>query len=402
MMVCYNCYMKDKSVLVINCGSSSIKYQLIIPQTEEVLATGLVERIGQNVSDITHKVNGESFSLQTEMKDHKQGLQNVVNMFEKYGPNLNESGICAVGHRVVQGGQLYKNAVVIDDEVLNNIKDLSELAPLHNPANATGIEVAMEMFDVKNVAVFDTAFFYDLPKEASTYAIDLDICKKSKIKRYGMHGTSHKYVGNKVKDFLKGDNDFKQIVLHLGNGASASAQIGTTPIETSMGLTPLQGLVMGTRSGDIDPAIIFHLVKTSGMSIDEIDNLLNKKSGVYGIASVTDMRDLRELVESGDEKGKLALDVYIHRLVFYIGAYHAILGGLDAITFTAGIGENADWLRKLVCEKLSGLGIKIDNSLNEIRSSDPRIISSTDSNIKVLVCPTNEELAIAQEAYNLL
>lgn len=392
--------MDNQSVLVINSGSSSIKYQLVIPDNGTVLASGLVERIGQELGDITHKVNESKFAKQVAMPDHKVGLEQVVNMFNEYGPALADANVVAIGHRVVQGGKTYDKATLITDEVLKDIKDLSELAPLHNPANAIGIEVARKMFDVPNVAVFDTAFFTDLPTEAATYAINAKVAQASKIRRYGAHGTSHQFVGNGVRKFLGATekDDFKQVVLHLGNGASASAQLGSHPVETSMGLTPLQGLVMGTRTGDLDPAVVFHLARTQNMSIDEIDTLMNKQSGMLGLCGKSDMRDVWQAIDEGDKNTKDAIDVYVHRLAFYVGAYIAILGGIDALTFTAGIGENDNRTREQLCKRLAFFGIDIDDNLNNVRSDEPRIISKDDAKVKVLVYPTNEELAIAQSA----
>jgi acetate kinase len=400
----------SKAVLVINSGSSSIKYQLIDPAREKALASGLVDRIGQEIAAIEHKVGSEEYTKETSIPNHGIGLKLVIDMFKEFGPNLDEQEIIGVGHRVVQGGTIYEDAVIVDDDVAENIRELSDLAPLHNPANLMGIEVAMKLFpDVKHVAVFDSAYFRTLPESAARYAVSKDVAEKYKVRRYGAHGTSHKYVGQKVADLLGRvtkagsiKTDFKQIVFHLGNGASASVQKGARAIDTSMGLTPLEGLVMGTRSGDIDPAVVFHLARTANMSIDEIDTELNKKSGVLGMSGVSDMRDLHALVAKGDAAAKVALEVYIHRLLHYFGAYFAIAGGVESIAFTAGIGENDDLVRLELCKKLEPFGILIDKKKNSIRSKEPRIISKDNSSVKIVVCPTNEELAIAKDVVRLV
>lgn len=387
------------SVLVINSGSSSVKYQLVNPVGGEAIASGQVERIGQDDGIVTHKFAGNKTTQIIDVPDHSVALRIIMELFTVHGPNLAEADVVAVGHRVVQGGSYFSGPAVIDDEVLEKIRSLIPLAPLHNPGHVAGIEVARELLPhVPHVAIFDTAFFQTLPEAAYTYAIDKDVAEAHAIRRYGFHGTSHQYVSGKVSRVLgRRLDELNQIVLHLGNGASVSAVRGGVAVETSMGLTPLEGLVMGTRSGDVDPAVIFHLARNAGMSIDEIDDLLNKRSGMKGLSGESDFRAIHELVEKGDEAAKLALDIYIHRLKKYIGAYHAILGRVDVITFTAGVGENDEIVRRLTVRGLESLGIAIDESRNDERSRDPRIISPDWTSTLVMVVPTNEELAIARQ-----
>jgi acetate kinase (EC 2.7.2.1) len=391
-----------RTVLVINSGSSSIKYQLIDPDTAESLANGLVERIGEDKGTIAHTYGGEKNTFSERIADHGAGLRRVIEICDEIGPDLASSGVVAVGHRVVQGGAYFATATAVDDDVLERITELIPLAPLHNPANVKGIEVARELLpDVPHVAVFDTAFFRGLPKAAATYALDREIARKLSIRRYGFHGTSHQYVSQAVAEML-GRTDLKQIVLHLGNGASASAVVGGHAIDTSMGLTPLEGLVMGTRSGDLDPAVVFHLRRVGGYDLDKIDDLLNKRSGLKGLCGNNDMREVHAMADSGDPEAQLALDVYAHRLRKYIGAYAAVMGGLDALTFTAGVGENDSQVRASACEGLGFLGVHLDAERNETRSKEARLISTDDSPVKVFVVPTNEELAIARQCVHLL
>lgn len=389
------------TVLVINSGSSSIKYQLVDPETGASIASGLVERIGESVSHLEHEYNGETTELNDPIADHGEGLRLVIDMFNEKGPKLDDVGIKAVGHRVVQGGKYFDKAVLIDDEVQALIDELSPLAPLHNPANLSGIEVARELFDVPNIAVFDTAFFQTLPNESATYALDREVAEKYQIRRYGAHGTSHMYVSQKVSE-MEGRDDLKQIVMHLGNGASVSAVKNGEAVDTSMGLTPLEGLMMGTRTGDIDPATVFHLARVGGMSIDEIDVLFNKKSGLKGLAGDNDMRSVNLLAADGDENAIEALEVYVHRLLHYIGAYAAVMGGLDVITFTAGVGENDNLTRAAMIKRLEPFGVKLDEEKNATRSKEPRVISTEDSTVKIMIVPTNEELSIAQQAMELI
>lgn len=389
------------TVLVINSGSSSIKYQLIDPDSGRTLAKGLVERIGETTSHLEHEVGEETFELDQPIEDHAVGLSLVIDMFNSHGPSLAEAGIRAVGHRVVQGGKYFDKAALITDEVEKIIEDLIPLGPLHNPAHLKGIRVAREMFDVPNIAVFDTAFFQSLPNESATYALKRDVAEKYQIRRYGAHGTSHQFVSGEVSKML-GRDDLKQIVLHLGNGASASAVVNGKAVDTSMGLTPLEGLVMGTRTGDIDPAAVFHLSREAGMSTDEIDNLFNKQSGLKGLAGDNDMRQVRSLAEAGDPNAKEALEVYVHRLLHYIGAYTAVMGGVDVITFTAGAGENDVDLRADVCARLAPFGVKLDPEKNAVRSKKARVISAPDSSLTICVVPTNEELSIARQCMEII
>lgn len=389
------------TVLVINSGSSSLKYQLVNPENGAAIASGLVERIGENSSLLKHTYGDQEVNLEAPVHDHSEALAKVLELFDQVGPALSEAGIVAVGHRVVQGGSYFSGPALIDDKVRNLIDDLAPLAPLHNPAHLKGIDVARELIKVPNVAVFDTAFFQGLPAEAATYALDKEVAAKYSIRRYGAHGTSHQFVSSAVADFL-GTGELKQVVLHLGNGASASAVVNGHAVDTSMGLTPLEGLVMGTRTGDIDPAAVFHLSRVGGMSTDEIDTLFNKQSGLKGLTGDNDMRAVRERANNGDTDARLALDVVVHRLVKYVGSYTAVMGGLDVLTFTAGIGENDAVLRAEVCERLAFMGVKLDEAANAVRSKEPRVISAEDSAVKVLVVPTNEELAIARQAMSLL
>ncbi|MDO5533459.1 MAG: acetate kinase [Propionibacteriaceae bacterium] len=384
------------NILLLNAGSSSIKYQVLDMTDERVLATGLIQKIGGAGSTLEHTVGGEEFSLAQDFADHTEALAAMTAMFDAHGPEMSE--IRAVGHRTVHGGDRFDHTVLITDEVIQTLVDLSPLAPLHNPPGITAIRAAQAVLPgVPHVAVFDTAFFAHLPAEAYTYAIDRETAQRLKIRRYGFHGTSHNYVSHTVAETLgRPYEDLKMIVLHLGNGASVSAIKDGKPIETSMGLTPLQGLMMGTRSGDIDPGVHAYLYR-SGLSMDEIDTLLNKKSGLLGLAGVNDMRDVSDKAATGDPDAQLALDVYVHRLVSYIGSYIALLNGVDAVAFTAGVGENAANIRELVISRLDNLGFHLDPERNAVRSKEPRLISTDDSPVKVLVVPTNEELQMARE-----
>jgi acetate kinase len=384
-------------VLLLNCGSSSIKYQVIDADTEVVVANGIIQRIGEESGSLDHRLDGEMVHVDRGFPNHARALNYLVRVFNAHGPDL--ESIRAVGHRTVHGGDAFRSTVVIDDAVLEKLRELSPLAPLHNPPGIAGIEAAREALpDVPHVAIFDTAFFSTLPPEAYTYAIPADIAAEHGIRKYGFHGTSHSYVSRRAAEFLGRDyGELKQIVCHLGNGASISAIDRGVAIDTSMGLTPLAGLVMGTRSGDVDPGLHAFLGRELGMDLQEVDNLLNKKSGMLGLAGVTDFRDLNELIEEGDEAAKLAMAVYCHRLISYIGAYIAVLGGVDAISFTAGVGENDALVRATVVKRLAGIGAILDEKANAVRSKEPRVISASDSPITVLVVPTNEELAMARE-----
>jgi acetate kinase len=377
------------TVLVLNAGSSSLKYQLIEPVSGKALADGTVEQIGEPGSPVT---------------DHRAALQVAFETLCDRGIDLNACGLAAVGHRVVHGGAVFYQPTVIDDTVIAELEQLSMLAPLHNPPAVQGIEVARAMLpQVPHVAVFDTAFFHGLPAAAATYAIDRELAEKWHIRRYGFHGTSHRYVSEHAAAFLERPWDkLNQIVLHLGNGASASAIAGGRPVETSMGLTPLEGLVMGTRSGDIDAGIVSYLHREAGMSVEDIESMLNQHSGLLGLAGERDFRRLREMIESGDRSAQLAYDVFIHRLRKYVGGYLAILGRTDAISFTAGVGENAPEVRLDALSGLAGLGIEIDEQRNALSAKGPRRISADASPIAVLVIPTNEELAIARDCLTVV
>lgn len=392
------------SVLVINAGSSSVKYQLVDPTGGEAIASGIVEKIGSSEGSVSHKFEGTKTQRTVDVPDHGAALRVVLDLFSEIGPSLADANVVAVGHRVVQGGSLFSGPVVIDDAIVEDIRGLIPLAPLHNPGHVRGIEVARALFpDVPHVAVFDTAFFQTLPEAAYTYAIDAEVAREHGVRRYGFHGASHEYVSKEVARVLDRPlEDLNTIVLHLGNGASASAVRGGVAVETSMGLTPLEGLVMGTRSGDIDPAIVFHLHRNAGMSIDEIDDLLNKRSGILGLAGDNDFRTLHELVAAGHEGARLALDVYVHRLKKYIGSYLAVLGRVDVIAFTAGVGENDEIVRRLVMRGLTDLGIEIDEVVNDVRSPEARTISPEGTKIRVMIVPTNEELAIARQSLEIV
>ncbi|WP_426623115.1 acetate/propionate family kinase [Leifsonia sp. McL0607] len=387
------------AVLVVNSGSSSLKYQLIDAGSEEALASGLFERIGEPSGRIRHTGPRGRWETTLAIPDHTAAFRVMLEAFEAEGPSLDENPLAAVGHRVVHGGKRFFEPTIVTPLVEINIADLADLAPLHNPANLQGIRAAKEAFpDVQHVAVFDTAFHQTLAPEAYTYAIDAALADKHRVRRYGFHGTSHKYVSGAAAEFLgRPLGELKQIILHLGNGASACAVDGGRSVDTSMGMTPLEGLVMGTRSGDLDPAVLVHLARRAGLGIDDLDELLNRRSGLLGLSGHGDMRDVRHAAESGDAAARLALDTTVHRLKHYIGAYTALLGGLDVLTFTAGIGEN-DWrLRAEVCRGLEALGIRLDPGRNAAGSSDARRICADDSRVTVLVVPTDEELEIARQ-----
>lgn len=397
----------SQTVLVINSGSSSIKYQLVDPASGEAIAKGIVERIGEAIGTIKHTYKGADTVREIRIPDHEDGMCEILSLFGVKGPALAEAGVVAVGHRIVQGGKYFDGPALVTDEVRDLIEELSPLAPLHNPAHLKGIDVARDLLpDIPHVVVFDTAFFHQLPAKAYTYALNAEIAEKFSVRRYGAHGTSHQFVSQAVAEYL-GRDDLKQIVMHLGNGASVSAVKNGRPIDTSMGLTPLEGLMMGSRTGDIDPAVVFHLARQGGMSIDEIDHLFNKESGMKGLTGQSDMRSVWELIHDDSNpdaqaQARLAMDVYINRLVKYVGSYAAELGGLDVITFTAGIGEN-DWdVRRELAEALEPFGVKIDLEKNDGRIGEPRIVSTPDSRVTLLVYPTNEELAIARQALTLI
>ncbi len=388
----------QRTVLVLNSGSSSLKYSMVQPESGVSVAHGIVERIGGDQSIATLEYGGLGLRRETRVADHDAALRLTFEMFAEAGGHLQTLGLAAVGHRVVHGGRDLYRPTVVDDALIDRLEELAPLAPLHNPPAVLGIEVARKILaDLPHIAVFDTAFFHDLPDAAATYAIDRETAEQWRIRRYGFHGTSHQYVSAQAAEFLGADpTAISQIVLHLGNGASASAIAGGRPVDTSMGLTPMEGLVMGTRSGDVDPGIVFYLARTARMSTEDIENLLNRRSGVFGLGGDNDFRELHKRVESGDTAAKLAYDVYIHRLRKYIGAYLAVLGHTDVITFTAGVGENDATVRRDALTGLAPLGIELDEHLNESPARGARVISAANSPITVLVVPTNEELAIAR------
>lgn len=396
-------------ILVINTGSSSIKYELFDMTQHTPLASGLMERIGDEKSMLTHKIyDGNIKKKVTECSapTHKDGLELISQILvdTDNGVIKNTSEIDAVGHRVVHGGESFHKTTIIDDAVINAIKKNTPLAPLHNPPNLEGIEVARSIFPKSvQVAVFDTAFHHSLPEKAYLYALPYELYEKDMVRRYGFHGTSHAYVSEKASVFLKKDiNDLCIITIHLGNGASMAAVKNGKSIDTTMGMTPLEGLVMGTRSGDVDPALPFYLANHLKMSLSEIDDLLNKKSGLKGICGSNDMREVLEKKKNNDPKATLAVNIYTYRIKKYIGAYFAAMGGLDTIIFTAGIGENAPEIRYLCCEGLKNLGIEIHPEKNKFSSDDVREIQSDTSRVKILVVPTNEELRIAQETKRVI
>mgnify|MGYP000857683577 CR=1 FL=1 len=391
-------------VLVVNSGSSSIKYQLVDVDSGEALATGLVERIGQEIGAFKHEGPNGVVKLEQPVPDHESGMATVLGLFAEHGPELDGASLTAIGHRVVQGGSVFAGPALIDDAVEAKIEELATLAPLHNPAHLQGIRAARHAFpDVPHVAVFDTSFHQTLPAAAYTYAIDRELAERYAIRRYGAHGTSHKFVARRMAEILgKDPSEVNVIVLHLGNGASATAVRGGVSVETSMGLTPLEGLVMGTRSGDIDPAVLFHLQRVAGMSTDELDDLLNRRSGMLGLSGSSDMRDVHEAVAAGNERSRTALEVYYHRIKSYVGAYYAQLGRVDAIVFTAGIGENDDIVRINSLAGLERLGISVDAARNDGRKKAETLISPDGAEVAVWVIPTNEELEIATEAVQLV
>jgi len=385
-------------VLVVNTGSSSIKYQLFEMDGRKVLASGLVERIGEAGAKLTHRAgDADPLVVEERVADHSEGFERVFAAFETAGGPVTD--LAGIGHRVVHGGDRLTEPTLIDAEAIAAIADQAPLAPLHNPPNLLGIRIAMASFpDTPQVAVFDTAFHQTMPPRAWRYALPAELASDLRIRRYGFHGTSHAYVSRRAAEHLgRPAAEVNLITLHLGNGASAAAVQGGRCVDTSMGLTPLEGLVMGTRSGDLDPAVVFYLHREAGLSVDDIDDLLNKRSGMLGLAGANDMREVARLVTDGDQAAAEALDVYCYRIRKYVGAYAAALGRLDALVFTAGIGENNDAVRAGVCQGLEGLGIRLDARRNKGRSAKPRTISADGSQVAVLVVPTNEELEIAEQ-----
>ncbi len=394
-------------ILVINCGSSSLKYQLIDSETEEWLAKGLCERIGIDGRIVYTPAGGEKEIKESPMPDHTNAIKLVLEYLtnEKTGVLGSLDEIGAVGHRIVHGGEKFASSVVINDEVIKAIEECNDLAPLHNPANLIGIDACRKLMPTTPmVAVFDTAFHQTMPEKAYLYGLPNSYYEKYKIRRYGFHGTSHSYVSKRCADVLgKKYEDLKIIVCHLGNGASVSAVKNGKCVDTSMGLTPLEGLIMGTRSGDIDPAILEFIAKKENLDIAGVMNILNKKSGVYGMSGElsSDFRDLEDAHYAGNKLATQALEAFCYRTAKYVGAYVAAMNGVDAICFTAGIGENAGIVRSMVCEYLGYLGISIDEEKNKIRGEEV-IFSTPDSKVKTLIIPTNEELAIARETVALV
>ncbi|MBU5314194.1 acetate kinase [Tissierella carlieri] len=394
-------------ILVINCGSSSLKYQLIDMNGEEVLCKGLVERIGIEGSRIKHDTTGkERVIIEEPMANHKVALGLVLNALidENHGAIKSMDEIGAVGHRVVHGGETFASSVIIDDEVMKVLDECIELAPLHNPPNITGIEACKELMpNTPMVAVFDTAFHQTMEADNYIYPIPYEFYEKYKIRRYGFHGTSHKYVSLRAAEILGKDiKDLNIVTCHLGNGSSVCAVQGGKSMDTSMGFTPLEGLAMGTRSGDIDPAIIPFIMDKENMTFEEVNSMLNKQSGVLGISGISsDFRDLEIAMEEGNKRAKLALDVFVNRVKKYVGAYVATMCSIDALVFTAGIGENSSYIREKVCEGLECLGIRIDTELNNVRGEEAQLNKDLTS-ASILVIPTNEELMIARDTLGLV
>jgi acetate kinase len=385
-------------VLVVNTGSSSIKYRLFEMDGRTVLASGLLERIGEAGSTLTHETQGaEPLVVQGRVADHRQGFDRIFQAFQASGELTGD--LAGVGHRVVHGGERLTAPTLVDEEAIQAIADQIPLAPLHNPSNLLGIQLALAAFpQTPQVAVFDTAFHQTMPPRAYRYALPADLADRLRIRRYGFHGTSHAFVSRLAAGHLgRPQAELNLVTMHLGNGASVAAVAGGRCIDTSMGLTPLEGLVMGTRSGDLDPAIVFYLHREAKLSVDEIDALLNKHSGMQGLAGANDMREVERRAAAGDQAAVEALDVYCYRIRKYVGAYAAALGRLDALVFTAGVGENNQTVRARVCQGLEGFGVRLDPERNRVRSPDPRTISGHDSAVAVLVVPTNEELEIAEQ-----
>ncbi len=395
-------------ILVINCGSSSIKYQLFDMKDESVLATGLVEKIGTESSIIKHQVpEKEELVIASEILDHRVGMKKVLDLLMDPEDGVIKSAeeVAAVGHRVVHGGENFSSSVVIDNDVRRAIRETIDLAPLHNPPNLLGIDAAQaQLPHAVHVAVFDTAFHQTMPDYAYMYPLPYVLYRKHKIRRYGFHGTSHKYVSEQAAKFLGRPLDELKIVsCHIGNGASITAVQNGKSVDTSMGMTPLEGLMMGTRSGDIDPAIVPFVITKEDLTLAEVNSMMNKHSGLLGISGISgDMREVTEAMESGNDYARLAIDMYVYKIKKTIGAYIAAMNGVDAILFTAGVGENAALIRERVCEGLTFLGVELDPALNAERSKKERRISTQRSKVDVLVIPTNEELMIARETQALV
>ena len=389
-------------IFVINCGSSSLKYKLFDMRDEDVLAEGIIERIGIENSFLKYETKeGTDIKIEHEIPTHKEGIELLIEtlLSDEHGVLENMDEIKAVGHRVAHGGEKFAHSTLIDDEVMKEIGDISDLAPLHNPANLMGIEVCEELMpETPQVAVFDTAFHQTMPEEAYTYALPYEYYEKYGVRRYGFHGTSHGYVANRAAEMMDQDiNNLKIVTCHLGNGASIAAVKNGESVDTSMGFTPLEGLVMGTRCGDIDPAIVPFIMDKEDMIASDIDSILNKESGLYGVSGVSsDMRDIEGAADEGNNQAKVALDIFNHRVKKYIGSYSAAMGGVDAVVFTAGIGENAIETREEILAGLEYMGIIIDKKANDIRGKE-QIITTSDSTVKAMVIPTNEELVIAKD-----
>lgn len=388
-------------ILVINAGSSSLKYQLLDMETEKLIAKGVVEKIGLEGSMLTHKVNGQAYTYEQKLNNHSESLELVLKVLQdpKIGSLKSLDEIEAVGHRVLHGGEIYSKAVFVDDEVMKNLKKLTPLGPLHMPANISGIEACMKVMPkVPNVALFDTAFHATMPKKAYTYATPYEWYEKYGVRRYGFHGTSHEYIARTVEQ-IEGTDKLNIISCHIGNGASLAAIKNGKCVDTSMGLTPLEGLIMGTRSGDLDPAILEYVMDKEGLDIKQMLNILNKKSGLLGISGVSsDIRDVQAEVKKGNERAKLAIDCFVYRIKKYIGSYAAALGGVDVIVFTAGTGENRDEIREEIMKDMEFMGVDFDVEANRnFKRGEICLISKPTSKVKVYVIPTDEELMIARQ-----
>ena len=392
------------NILIINSGSSSIKYQLIEMPSTTVLCSGMVERIGLKTSKLHYKTDQHKVEEVTEIPDHKVGLEKIAQilMNEEIGVIKSTSDINAVGHRVVHGGSAFSKTTIINQAVKDKIRELFTLAPLHNPPNLEGIEVAESIFtDALQIAVFDTAFHQTMPTVAYKYAIPNKFLDEDKIRVYGFHGTSHKYVSEKAIEYL-GKKSSKIITIHLGNGCSMTAIKDGKSVDHSLGFGPMNGLIMGTRSGDVDQSIIFYLVNNLGYSMDDVNTMLQKESGMLGLTGFSDLRDIEERAENGDVNCQLALDMNAYRIKKYIGSFAAIMNGLDAVIFTAGVGENSYTLRSLICKKMNYLGISIDEEKNHVKARKLTEIHDHQSKVKVVIIPTNEEAEIAKQSYELL
>ncbi len=395
-------------VLVINSGSSSIKYQLLDMDDEKVLCKGLLERVGIPGSILKHKKEGKKFSIEKPIANHDEGLKLLLETLtdSEKGVIENLDQINAIGHRVVHGGEKFTKSALVDDKVIQALEEHSYLAPLHNPPNIMGIKSAMKLLPgVPNVVVFDTSFHTTMPPHAYLYALPLEYYRKFKIRRYGFHGTSHRYIANRTAELLDRPlEELKIISCHLGNGASLAAIKGGESVDTSMGFTPLEGLVMGTRSGDVDPSILVFLQEKENMAVEDVYNLLNKKSGILGLSDgfSSDMRDIEDKAEENEPVCRRAFDTYEYRVAKYIGAYAAAMNGVDAIAFTAGVGENSPMLREEICQRYLGyLGVEIDSERNDVKG-DERFISTPESKVSVLIVPTNEELMIARDTLEIV